>query len=521
MFKYLAVLMLSFFYCLSLMGCDGTKVYSSPAKIKQQKKKKPVAKRNKLEQVKHDGVLRVLTRVSPNTYYPKGQGYAGLEYDLVTLFAKELGVKVEFHTAQNLSDVIEKTAHGEFDLAAAGIALTKSREEKLRFGSAYHEIVEQVLYKSGTVRPKTPHDLNNGILEVVKDSSHIESLRHLRDTVLPELSWTENPEQDSNQLIELVEQGLIDYTVADSTQVLLLQRFYPKLQVAFDISAPRNIAWGLPKSTDNSLFDAVNHFFAKIKQDKTLDQLLDRHYGHIEALDYVDKCKFYQHQQDRLPLYKPYFIEAAGKYNLDWRLLAAVGYQESHWQNSAVSPTGVRGIMMLTTDTALQVGIEDRTNPLQSIEGGALYFQQQLKKIPPQIPEPDRTWFALAAYNIGYGHLEDARILARQQNKNPDKWLDVKQVLPLLTQEEWHIQTKHGYARGYEPVIYVENIRNYYDLLVWLTREMPEKNQLAKKMLQNTDSSADNQWEFISQKISDFFNQTKNWLDNQFKALTA
>jgi membrane-bound lytic murein transglycosylase F len=392
--------------------------------------------------------------------------------------------------------------------------MTPSREKNLRFTNSYHEVVEQVIYRSGTPRPKTLMDLNSGILEVSKDSNHVDSLQTLKKTVAPQLTWLTNEELDSNSLISLLDQGLIDYTIADSTQALLIQRFYPKLQIAFDISTARQIAWALPKSEDNSLYDAINSFFKQIKQDKTLEQLLERYYGHVGSLDYVDKCKFYHHQQIRLPLYKSYFLNAAKQHGLDWRLLAAVGYQESHWQDSAISPTGVRGIMMLTNDTALQVGIKDRTDPIQSISGGAIYFQQQLKKIPQQIAEPDRTWFALAAYNVGYGHLEDARILTKQQGRNPDKWLDVKQTLPLLSDEYWFMQTKHGYARGDEPVIYVENVRNYYDLLVWLNTEKPQ-SPLHKKPL----FSVKQQIKKALEKVSDFFRQTQKSLGVQAENL--
>jgi membrane-bound lytic murein transglycosylase F len=150
---------------------------------------------------------------------------------------------------------------------------------------------------------------------------------------------------------------------------------------------------------------------------------------------------------------------------------------------------------------------------VQSIKGGALYFQQQLEKIPARITEPDRTWFALAAYNIGYGHLEDARILTQQQGRNPDKWLDVKQSLPLLENDAWFTQTKYGYARGEEPVIYVENIRSYYDLLVWLTTEKVEK----KTALQNTNYS-------IKSQLKKLFQRFFNWLSDvkqQFEVQTA
>jgi membrane-bound lytic murein transglycosylase F len=470
LFKNVFLLIISWLALLALSGCD----------FKNSPTVKVVAKQSQLStlaQIKHRGVLHVLTRTSATTYYANANSYAGLEYDLATLFAKQLGVKVQFHTAKTFPDILNKTALAQIDIAAAGLAITESRTKKVRFSVPYHEIVEQLLYRADTPRPQTLSDLNNGILEVADGSHHLDSLKNLRKTVAPQLTWLTNSEQDSDDLIALLNDGLIDYTVADSTQALLIQRFYPQLQIAFDISSPRQIGWALPKSADDSLYNAVNSFFKRIKQDNTLAQLLERYYGHVGALAYEDKCKFYQHQQQRLPLYKPYFIKAAQQQGLDWRLLAAIGYQESHWQDSAVSPTGVKGIMMLTNDTALQVGVNDRTNPIQSIKGGAIYFQQQLDKIPARISDPDRTWFALAAYNVGYGHLEDARVLTQQQGRNPDKWLDVKQSLPLLAQQYWFMQTKHGYARGDEPVVYVENIRNYYDLLIWLSAEKAHFNK--------------------------------------------
>lgn len=471
MLKNIALLIIALLYCLTLTSCDGEIV--TPVKPPTEKRKL-----SKLEQIKHDGILHVETRIAPGIYYPTAKGHAGLEYDLATLFAKQLGVKVQFHTAKNLTEVLNKTAKGEVDLAAAGLAVTEVRKTKLHFSNSYLEIVEQVLYRSDSNEPQTPANLNDGILEVPKDSSYIETLEQLRKTSSPQLRWLTNTELDSGGLIALLNQGLIDYTIVDSTQALIIQRYYPQLQIGIDIGQSRHIAWGLPKSPDNSLYDAVNLFIKKIQQDKTLEQLIDRYYGHVEVLNDVGKCKFYEHHQTRLPLYKAYFLTAAQQHNLDWRLLAAIGYQESHWENNSVSPTGVRGLMMLTTNTAQEVGITDRTDPAQSIKGGALYFQQQLNKLPFNIPEPDRTWFALTAYNIGYGHLDDARILTKQKKLNPDKWLDVRESLPLLEEEAWFSKTKYGYARGKEPVVYVENVRNYYDLLVWLSAEKsPQHNQ--------------------------------------------
>ena len=174
---------------------------------------------------------------------------------------------------------------------------------------------------------------------------------------------------------------------------------------------------------------------------------------------------------------------------MDWRLLAAIGYQESHWDRDAVSPTGVRGIMMLTRAAAKDMDIADRKDPEQSIRGGARYLARMLQRIPERVPEPDRTWLALAAYNVGYGHLEDARILTQKNKGNFDRWVDVKESLPLLSQKKWFKQTRYGYARGREPVRYVDNIRTYYDILVWLTEEQPD-NPEAVIMLPQFDSPA-------------------------------
>jgi membrane-bound lytic murein transglycosylase F len=434
-----------------------------------------------LEKIKQSGVLKVTTRIDPTTYYQGPSGFMGLEYELVILFAKRLGVKAQFTTPDTFTEILRQIKTGDTDIAAAGLTVTEPRQQAMRFAPTYQEITEQIIYRSGTRPPKNPGDLANGILEVVKGTSHIESLKTLQKQA-PNLSWEVNDKLDTDGLLYLVTKGLIDYTIADSNQIALIRRFYPKLQTGFNISKPQQLAWALTNSGDSSLYDEVTSFFDKIKQNKILDQLIERYYGHSSSLDYVSLCKFREHVKTRLPVFKSFFQATANQYNLDWRFLAAIGYQESHWQKNAVSPTGVEGIMMLTNDTAKQIGVKDRTDPAKSIMGGSKYFKQSIKKIPERIPEPDRTWMALAAYNIGFGHLEDARILTQKQDGDPDKWLEVRKSLPLLTQKKWYEQTKYGHTKGNEPVAYVENIRSYYDLLVWLTEENRiEKNVMSVK----------------------------------------
>ena len=423
---------------------------------------------SRLDRVKDEGVLKVLTRNSATTYYQGPHGPAGLEYDLVAAFAEYLGVKLELETPETLSQVLHKIQAGEADIAAAGLTVTDERKALFNFGTSYQRITPQLVYRVGT-RPPKNLDALHGSLEVVAYSSHAERLRSLQEEH-PDLSFQKTNELDSEELLNLVWEQVIDYTVADSNEVAISRRFYPELRVAFDISSPEPLAWAFPPGDDRSLVDKADEFLNRLKENGQLDRLLKRYYAYVSDFDYVGTRRYMKHIDQRLPLYQAWFEQAGKDTGVDWRLLAAIGYQESHWNPKAVSPTGVRGLMMLTRATMKQIGIDkDRHDAHASIEGGARYIATVKKRIPARIKEPDRTWMALAAYNIGYGHLEDARILAENEGAAADKWIDVKKYLPLLSQKKWYQQTRYGYARGREPVRYVENVRSYYDILVWIT----------------------------------------------------
>ena len=348
------------------------------------------------------------------------------------------------------------------DFAAAGLTVTKQRQERLRFGPPYQSITSKLVYLKGTDRPRDFSQIDQQ-LTVIANSSHSEDLYEIQKDY-PELSWTERTDLTSQDLLDMVLSGEIKYTIVDSNELDLMRQVQPELAVAFSVSEPEELAWVFNKNGDNSLFIKAIEFFSKIREDGTLSYLVERYYGHLSKFDYVGSRAFHRAIESKLPEFKPFFYEAAGD-DLDWRFLAAMGYQESHWEPDARSPTGVRGLMMLTLDTAGQLGIENRLDPEQSIKGGADYFRLMKQKIPERIGDPDRTWFALAGYNVGFGHLEDARRLADQAGENPDKWLVVKKFLPLLRQKKWYSKTRFGYARGDEPVKYVNNIRRYYQVL--------------------------------------------------------
>ena len=435
-----------------------------------------------LEQIQQQNQLIVITRNSSTTYFEGPDGPTGFEYELASRFADYLGVELRIVIPPNFNDILPLVVLGDAHLAAAGLTVTRKRKEKVRFGPVYHTITPQLVYRSGNVRPKSLADLN-GTLEVLAGSSHEERLEELQ-AKYPDLKWQSNTAQDSEELLAMVWQQLIDYTVADSNELSVNRHFYPELKPAFDLAAPQSLAWAFPKSADKSLYLAAITFFNKIRQNGTLAQLIERYFGHVEDFDYVGTRRYQAHIEQRLPAYQDLFIEAGAEVGMDWRLLAAIGYQESHWDPDAVSPTGVRGLMMLTLNAADDLDIENRLDPEQSIRGGAEYLLRMRERIPQRIPEPDRTWFALAAYNVGLGHLEDARILTVKNKGDADKWVDVKKNLPLLSKKKWFQQTRYGYARGREPVRYVENIRTYYDILVWLTEQENSAESVRREPLQ-------------------------------------
>jgi membrane-bound lytic murein transglycosylase F len=426
---------------------------------------------SQLEKIQKRGVLKVITRNSPTTYYESADGLSGMEYDLAEAFADYLGVTTEYIVNDNLKAIVNAVKNGEADLAAAGLTVTSARKQQLRFAPSYQTITSKLVFKQGKKWPRNIEQLD-GDLRVVAHSSYSQALLELKQTH-HNLHWSETTEQTAEELLMMVLDETIDYTIVDSTELSLNRRFHPELAVAFTIGEPQNLAWAFAPTDDYSLFSKTIEFFGQQRSQGHIARLDEKYYGHVEKFDYVGARQFHQATDSKLNQYKDWFVESAGE-DLDWRLLAAVSYQESHWNPKAKSPTGVRGMMMLTLRTAKQLGISNRLDPEQSIQGGAAYLRKVLSKVPERIQNPDRTWFALAGYNVGWGHVEDARIITQQQGGNPDKWADVKTRLPLLQKSKWYKKTKHGYARGSEPVKYVDNIRRYYDVLVWQDEENME-----------------------------------------------
>ncbi len=419
------------------------------------------------------GELRVSTINSPLTYAAINNKDYGLDYELAKRFADYLGVKLKVTVRQNISQLFDDLDAGKTDMLAAGLVYNTERVKNYQAGPTYYSVSQQLVYRVGGNRPRTLAGINAEQLAIAPGHVALNDLQALKESKYPDLNWRVDEKRGTTALMQAVIDGTLEYTVADSVAVSLFQRVHPELAVALDISDEQPVTWFSEKSEDNSLSAAMLDFFNSMNEDGTLARLEEKYLGHGNDFDYVDTRTFLRAVQNTLPDLKPLFEKYARQ--IDWRLLAAIAWQESHWDPQATSPTGVRGMMMLTRNTAQSLGLTDRTDAEQSLDGGMRYLQDMMAKVPEAIPKDERIWFALAAYNMGYAHMLDAMALTKKQKGNPNSWSDVKQRLPLLSQKPYYSRLKYGYARGHEAYAYVENIRKYHISLVGYLSEQERK----------------------------------------------
>jgi membrane-bound lytic murein transglycosylase F len=430
---------------------------------------------NELDAIKARGELRVLTRNNATCYFEGSNGPAGFEYELARGFAEHLGVKLSPIVTHNFHDMIPTLLKGEADLIAASFTITEERKNKVAFGPAYMEVQQQVVGRRGGPAPSEVGELVGKALWVHAGTSYEERLRDLKN-LYPGLSWMPVSGYETEEILEMVWRGIVPLTIADSNIVAVNRRYYPQLKILFNIEESQQLAWAMHPQ-HRYLITAVSDWFFRPETSAMIHRLKQHYYGHLKVFDYVDLVKYHRRVRHRLPRYRDYFEAAAAKHGLDWRLVAAQAYQESHWDPRAESFTGVRGMMMLTQKTAEDLGVISRLDPRQSIEGGVRYLAQMHERIGEEVSEPDRTYMALAAYNVGWGHLDDARMLAVRLDKDPNTWQDISATLPMLRQKRYYRSLPHGYARGTEPVRYVDRIKTYYRILIQATDETPQKSQ--------------------------------------------
>jgi membrane-bound lytic murein transglycosylase F len=416
-----------------------------------------------LELLKSRGELVVITRNSTATHHGDPHGPVGFEYELAKAFADDLGVKLRIRHLEHESEMIDALNKGEGDILAAGFPLGNDVSASLDLGPGYLDVAMQVVGRRGGPIVRSQKALEKYTLWLADSSATIESLKKLKADH-PGLNWTVLDTYRAEDLLRMVWNRSLPLAIVDSHIMSINHHFFPELTILMTLGPTRQLRWAT-HANRRRLNQTVHAWFSRKTTRDTINGLIDFYYTHLESLDYVELARYHRRIRTRLPNYRPYFEAAASASHLDWRLVAALAYQESHWNPNAQSYTGVRGIMMLTRETAAHMGIENRIDVETSIIAGTQYLAQLYRQVGEDVREPDRTLMALAAYNIGFGHLQDARILARRLGKPDNRWHGVRSVLPLLQHKKYYNTLENRYARGKETVVYVDRIRTFYKML--------------------------------------------------------
>jgi len=420
-----------------------------------------------LDSIKEKKQLDVIILNAPTVYYLGSSEHQGFEYDLISAYAKSIGVDLNLTVVSTVNEALELTRKGLGDITVASLTINEEREAEFKYGPFIHTIKEQLICHNSLYKKKRmPKNLYNlaKVSIIVGKNTHYENTLDKIKYKIDGVDFNTSQDLSAEQLLKMVWKKEIDCTVVDSHVFMINQRYYPELVHVMDMSKEKNIGWIL-RNGDNSLTESLFRWLNKYERAGKLAELNGFYYEFLKIFDYYDTKVFYKRLKKTLPKYEKYFKKAGKKHNIPWMILAAQSYQESHWKPNARSHTGVRGMMMLTNATARLLKVKNRLSVTGSINGGAKYFNMMRKKFPKEVEGKNLWAFALAAYNVGLGHVYDARKLAKKLNKNPNSWQDLKTVLPLLSQKKYYKNLKHGYARGNEPVRYVDAIQQYYNII--------------------------------------------------------
>ena len=419
-----------------------------------------------------NGEIKIVTRFGPSDYYEIQNEENGYTYDIMKGFANFIGVNLQVVTMDNLEDAINALNNREVDvLANMGVT------DNAKFSYAYNKVDQYIVYNSRyTSKPKKIADLQKATIEIIDSLSIKNNLEIFLGSKNANLIISK--EKNIDEIVNLLKDGKIKYTVINENELIIFNKYFPQIKVGFKIGEKIPSTWAVPENTNYRLEDKLSEYFTEILKANKLKTFYIKHFTDKLQYTFVGTRSFLADLLNVFPLYEFYFKKYAKAYGHDWRLLASIGYQESKWNKDAISYTGVRGLMMLTKNTAKEVKVDNREDPLQSIEGGAKYLRKLINNLPDIINKNDEIWFAIASYNIGFRHVEDAMKMAKNDGHDSGSWSIVEPYILKLSQSKYYKNTKYGYARGWETLKYVQNIRQYYDILVFLdSQDNGEENK--------------------------------------------
>ncbi len=416
---------------------------------------------DRIETPEQSGELLVAIRNGPSSYQVDGTEVTGFEHDLVEAFAETLHLKVRYIVAGDQNALRELVLQRKVHFAAsAGVEDVPG----LVFTTPLRE-TEPVLV--GTADgPATRDDepvLDGLRIQAMFASPQAAQLQQMAGTP-SRFSLIQRSGIAEFDLLQDVADKHSDLAATDLLQYHLALQLLPDLEVVQNLPGKINFAWAFG-AADKAHFQAAQDFIAEARRSGLLARLKDRYFGHIERIKPQGIAGLLDDIHTELGHFRKDFQDAQAATGIDWRLIAALAYQESKWDPNATSPTGVRGVMMLTEDTADRLRVTNRLDPHQSILAGAKYLADLRDGLPAEVAEPDRLWLALAAYNLGMGHMNGARAIATGLKRDPNSWYEMKTVLPLMARPEYYARLKSGPARGGEAVIMVENIRTFFGIL--------------------------------------------------------
>jgi membrane-bound lytic murein transglycosylase F len=415
-----------------------------------------------IERIQKSGALRLITTRSLNNYYLYKGEPAGFEYELAREFARYLHVDLDVVTP-GWNNLLVYLDQDKGDFVGASMSVTRERVEKVEFSIPYMEVQQQVIHHALVFGPKDIEDLSFRTVHVRRDTSYHYRLQEIKESGI-DVRYILHDNVPTEDLIAMVHDRQIKFTIADSNIARLNQRYMPDIRVGIPIQEKESIAWAVRKN-DLEMLEEINRFFLYVRKTGKLKEIVNKYYGHPKKLNVSEIKTFHKRVQKHLPEYRDIIEIQSEKYGFDWRLVAAVVYQESRFDPEAKSMTQVEGLMQVTRAAASEMGFEDRLDPVQSLRAGIKYLYHMYERFEEVEDEYQRLLFALASYNVGWGHVLDAMAIARDKGLDPRNWDSLKQTLPLLSKPEFYNKTKHGYARGWEPVRYVERILTWYDIL--------------------------------------------------------
>ncbi|OGR53650.1 MAG: lytic transglycosylase F [Desulfobacula sp. RIFOXYB2_FULL_45_6] len=414
------------------------------------------------ERVKKNGILRLITDNSINTYYYSNGQPTGFEYELAEAFADFLNVELDV-VVPGWNNMVLCLEQGKGDFIASGLVITRDGLEKVNFSIPYMTIRQHIIYHKEVLGPENVEDLNSRTIHVNRDTSYHFRLNDLKKSGIP-FNYILYDNVSTEELIRMVNDKEIKFTIASNTLAQMSRRYYPDIRIGIPIQEKESLAWAVSKK-DPEMLEQVNKFFLYAVETGILKRISEKYFSNLKDPAPLDLKKFHERIETRLPEYKQLIYKEAMEYGLDWKLIVAIAYQESQLNPDATSLNNVKGLMQVTSIAAEELGITDPFRPSTSIRAGIQYLDKMIKKFDHIENDHEKIPFALASYNVGYGHVADALQIAKDMGLNPAKWQNLKKTLPLLSKSHYYTKAKHGYTRGWEAVQYVERILTYYDIL--------------------------------------------------------